>query len=357
MEREKVHIVMSDQRMPEMTGVEFLKCLRQQYPDTVRLLFTAYTDIKTVTEAINQGNVYRYITKPWDNEELQGVLRQAAEHYDLIAERKQLLAEVQAKNQQLEAANADLYEANELKKAFIRVASHELRTPLTIVFGLSDLARRTENPGQPLSHWLDRIYAASQRLNGMIDQMIKLLQADRFDRPLVRRPTDLAELLRCAAADVASFIEWRHQRLAMELAADLGSIEVEPDKIRDSVAHLLLNAIKFTPDQGTIRLTARRLADGSADIRITDTGVGIGPADLARLFEPFFTRFDVSRHSSGAFEFERRGLGLGLSLVKAFVEMHGGTVKAESQVGRGSTFTILLPPNALAPVLPDSYHI
>jgi signal transduction histidine kinase len=343
LEREQVHIVMSDQRMPEMTGVDFLQRLRQAYPDTVRLLFTAYTDIKTVTEAINQGNVYRYITKPWDNDELRAILRQAAEHYDLVAERKRLLAELQAKNVQLESANHELRQANELKKAFIRVASHELRTPLTIVLGLADLARRAKDVGSPLDEWLQRIYAAGQRLNGLIDQMLKLLQADRFERPLVCREVGLAELLRRAAGDVATFIEWRRQHLAVELPADLGTVCVEPDKIRDSVAHLLLNAIKFTPDGGMVRLTARRLADGAAEIRVSDTGVGIEPAGLAHLFDPFFTRFDVSRHSSGVFEFERRGLGLGLSLVKAFVEMHGGRVSALSELGKGSTFTIVLP--------------
>src|SRR5262245_58827251 len=95
MEREQVHIVMSDQRMPEMTGVEFLRRLRDSHPDAVRLLFTAYADIKAVIDAINQGSVYRYITKPWEPQELQAVLRQAVEHYELVAERKRLLAELQ----------------------------------------------------------------------------------------------------------------------------------------------------------------------------------------------------------------------------------------------------------------------
>jgi signal transduction histidine kinase len=345
LEHEPVHVVMTDQRMPEMTGVEFLKQLRTRYPGTVRLLFTAYADIKAVTEAINEGNVYRYITKPWENEELQVVLRQAAEYYDLTAERERLLAELQEKNRQLQAANAELRQANDLKKAFIRVASHELRTPLTTILGLSDLARRTQNVAHPLSHWLDRIHAGGQRLNVMVDQMLKLLLAERFDRPLALEAVDLAELLRRAAEDVATFAEWRHLTLDIDLPADLGSITVEPDKIRDSVAHLLLNAIKFTPDGGMIRLAARRLSDGGAEICVSDTGVGIDPASCARLFDPFFTRFDVSRHSSGVFEFERRGLGLGLSLVKAFVEGRGGgRVAVHSDVGKGSTFTVTLPP-------------
>src|SRR5205085_9232386 len=97
-------------------------------------------------------------------------------------------------------------------------------------------------------------------------------------------------------------------------------------------------------DGGAIRLSAARCADGGTEIHITDTGVGIDPASLARVFDPFFTRFDVSRHSSGVFEFDRRGLGLGLSVARAFVEMHGGRVRAVSEPGKGSTFTITLPP-------------
>jgi signal transduction histidine kinase len=348
LEREPVHIVMTDQCMPEMTGVEFLRILRDKYPDTIRLLFTAYADIKAVIESINQGSVYRYITKPWEPRDLQAVLRQAVEHYDLLDERKRLLEQLQEKNRQLETANAELEQANDLKKAFIKVASHELRTPLTIVLGLSDLAQRTAEPGSALHHWVQRVYAGSVRLNERIDQMVKLLLADRFDRPLARRDVALADLIRGAATEVATFVELRKQRLEVDAPADLGTICVEPDKIGDSIFQLLINAVKFTPDGGTIRLSARRLEGGGAEVRVSDTGVGMDRASVARVFEPFFTRFDVSRHSSGVFEFERRGLGLGLTVVEAFAKRHGGRVDVESKVGQGTTFTITLPGAAAA---------
>src|SRR6266545_263879 len=353
MKREQVHVVMSDQRMPEMTGVEFLKRLRDISPDTVRLLFTAYADIKAVIDSINQGSVYRYITKPWEPQELQAVLRQAVQHYDLLAERKRLLSELQEKNVLLQTANLELQQANELKKGFIKVASHELRTPLTIVLGLADLARRTPGVVQPLAHWLERIYAGSVRLNERIDVMIKLLLADRFDRPLARKPVALGDLVHAAAADVATFVQQRHQHLEVDAPPDLGEIAVEEDKLRDSVFQLLINAVKFTPDGGTIRVSARMFPDGAAEIRVADTGVGVDAASLPRLFDPFFTRFDVSRHSSGVFEFERRGLGLGLTVVKAFVEMHGGRVTVESEVGKGTTFTIHLPSQPQPPSSAD----
>jgi signal transduction histidine kinase len=343
LEKEEIHIIMTDQRMPGMTGVEFLCQVRGDHPEAIRLLFTGYADIKAVVDAINQGNVFRYITKPWDPDELQLVIRQAAEQYDLLVERKRLLAELQSKNLALEGANRQLQQANDLKSAFIKVASHELRTPLTILLGLTELAARTPGLGDPLQQWLKSSHKASLRLTHLVNQLIKMLLAGRFERPLERVATDLSDLVRTAAEEVRPFIEQRHQQLHLDLDPELGTMNLEPAKIRDSVSHLLLNAIKFTPDGGTIRLNARRETDRGLVIQVIDTGVGIDAASLQRVFDPFFTGFDVSRHSSGSFEFNRRGLGLGLSLVKAFVEMHGGKVSAESQPGKGTAFTISLP--------------
>jgi signal transduction histidine kinase len=360
LQEQEVHLVMTDQRMPEMTGVEFLSHVRGDHPEAIRLLFTGYADLKAVVDAINQGSVYRYITKPWDPDDLQIIIRQAAEQYDLLVERKRLLAELQEKN-------LELQQANEMKEAFIRVASHELRTPLTILYGLTQLALSTPGLVQPWLDWIRGSLKAGERLNRLVDQLTKMLLAGQFERPLEKRPTELTPLLKQAAEDVRPFVEQRRQELSMKLDLNLGSLNIEAQKIRDCVEHLLLNAIKFTPDQGMICLSARRLRDGEGErerggeekgrggegargrqdsgveIKVSDSGVGIEPSSLPHVFEPFFTSFDVSRHSSGQFEFGRRGLGLGLTLVKAFVEMHGGQVHAASEPGKGTTFTISLP--------------
>jgi len=342
--REPVHIVMTDQRMPGMSGVEFLKSIKESHPDTIRLLFTAYADIDTVADAINQGSVFRYINKPWQPQELRGVLKQASEQYDLLAERKQLMGEVQEKNRQLEQAIAELRLANDLKKAFIKVASHELRTPLTIILGLSELAYRADQAPPPLREWLEHIYKGSIRLNERVDQMVKLLMAERYEKNLQAGTIDMADLVRRAAAEVRSFVEQRRQLLRIEAADDLGLYRGEEDKLYDCVVQLLINAIKFTPDGGTITVSAQKTPEGGIALAVADSGVGIDAASLPRVFDPFFTRFDVSRHSSGVFEFDRRGLGLGLSVVKAFVDMHRGKVVVQSELKKGTTFQILLPP-------------
>lgn len=344
MSQEEVHVVMSDQRMPETTGVDFLRKVRGDYPEAIRLLFTGYADIRAVIDAINQGNVYRYITKPWDPDELETIIDEAADRYDLIVERNRLLSLLKQQNQDLEKANVELKRSNDLKQAFIQVASHELRTPLTILLGVSHLAVDAgDEKTRPL---LTRIEQAGQRLGRLVDQIVTMLFAGKFETTLDRQPTDVGALLKQAADDVRPFIALRRQQLAVEVAPETGEAQVEPERIRDCINHLLLNAIKFTPDGGAISLRAKPAGE-NVEIQVGDNGAGIDPAAVDRLFEPFFTGFDVSRHSSGQFEYGRKGIGLGLSVVKAFVKMHGGTINVQTMPGQGTTFKLTLPRRAV----------
>jgi signal transduction histidine kinase len=354
LQERRIDVVMSDQRMPEMTGVEFLTRVRDPHPDATRLLFTGYADIHAVIDAINQGNVYRYITKPWDPDELQTVIHEACERHDLIVQRKELSAELARKNAALESANKELSEANELKAAFIQVASHELRTPLAIAVGFSQLAIRQPDVREPLRDWIDRTHRALKRLKQLVGQITTMLDAGQFERQMNRQEVDLGALVREAVDDIRPFVELRRQKVVENVPDGLGTMSLDAEKIRDAVNHIVLNAIKFTPDEGSLTISAARTPDGGATIRVVDTGCGIDPAYLPRMGEAFFTGFDVKHHASGQFEHGRQGLGLGLSVVKAFVTMHGGDVKFESEQGRGTTVTILLPPQPASGPLPPT---
>jgi len=343
-----VDVVMTDQRMPEMTGVQLLEQVRGKHPDATRLLFTGYADLKAVIDAINKGDVYRYITKPWDPDELMTIIREACAHHDLIVERQRLLDELQLKNTELETANAELKRADELKNAFIQVASHELRTPLTILTGVAHLAALYPGASGELGELLRRIQQAGGRMQHLINQIVTMLSTEQYERKPNLTQQDLARLVRRAADDVRPFVVTRRQTLLVDVPDELGDLPLDEEKIRDAVNHLLLNAIKFTPDGGTITVGARRAEakpgeQAGATIWVSDTGVGLDAGSVGRVFDRFFTSFDVSHHSSGHFEYGKKGLGLGLSVVKAFVEMHGGTVSVESEPGKGTTFTIQLP--------------
>jgi signal transduction histidine kinase len=344
LETEEVHLILSDQRMPGMSGDVLLSHARRIQPDAIRMLFTGYADIQAVINAVNEGNIFRYILKPWDATELEGILRQAIDHYELLAERKRLIAQLQTANLRLTKANEELAEAGQLKSAFIEVASHEFNTPITLVMGLSELLRLM-NPDRNEQErtLIERISASARQLAKLVTNTLTMMRADDFRRTLQRKPTDLAALLRENVDQVVPFLRVRNLNLNVDLADDLGTFEVDRDKLSAAVVNLLTNAIKFTPDGGQIALTARLITSDQAEIQIFDRGIGLQPRALAYLFQPFFTQFDSSRHSSGDFGFNKRGLGLGLSIVKQFVELHGGRVSADSVVDEGTRVTIRLP--------------
>lgn len=345
----EIDVIMSDQRMPEMTGVAFLGQVKQIHPDATRLLFTGYADIRAVIDAINQGNIFRYVTKPWDADELATVIRQAVDQHALIVEKNRLLRE-------LTESNKRLAEADRLKGKFIEVASHELNTPVTVVLGLTELWKMTQGEDSSPAErgWVDRIHGAGRRLATTVERMLKLLKTDQVAPGLALEEVDFRTLLIRAIADMGPFLEARRQQVEFRAPADLGVAEVDPSKMADVVINLVVNAIKFTPDGGTIQVEAKADGPDRILVRVTDPGVGIPLDDRAHLFEPFFTGNDTLHHSSGEYQYCKKGMGLGLCLVKTFVELHGGTVGVDSAPGEGSTFLFSLPRRQPSPPPTDA---
>lgn len=332
-----VPVIMTDQRMPGMSGVEFLTHARQIQPEATRLLFTGFSDLKAVVDAINEGHVFRYISKPWDPEELQAIVRQAQEQNSLVVERNRLIEE-------LKRSNAQLLEANRLKDVFLEVASHELNTPVAVVLGMAELwLMMTPNASDTERAWLERIQRASRRLAETVERMIKLHRADRLGDTLALEQTDLAAMIQQTVAELAMFLQVRDQRIEFDLAPGLGHAVIDAHKISDVLTNLLINAVKFTPDGGTIRVAAGDEPPASWWLEVADQGKGIDAEEQKHLFQPFFTGFDTIHHSSGDFQYGKRGLGLGLSLVKSFVELHGGKVELQSQPGHGTRVRVHLP--------------
>ena len=349
---QQIHVIMSDQRMPGMSGVELLRHAKQLRPEATRLLFTAYADIKAVIDAINEGNAFQYIHKPWNPEELQAVVRKAVEQHDLIVkhnnlilEQHELIVERDGLIAELRETNQRLRDANRLKGAFIEVASHELNTPVMIITGSAELwmMNMSENATPEERQYVSRIHKAGKRLEATVGRMLKLIQSEELELQLDVRPTELAPLLGDVIADFEHFLSVRRQHVEREISPALGTAEVDPLKLSDILTNLLGNAIKFTPDGGTIRVVAEPAGDDQVRFAVVDQGAGISPSDRKHLFEPFFTGFDTMHHSSGDYQFGKRGIGIGLCLVKTFVALHGGTVAVDTEPGQGSSFAIVLP--------------
>ena len=137
--REKIKVVLSDQRMPDIPGVEFLRRVRVQYPHIVRILFTAYADLTAAEQAINVSEVFRFINKPWHPDELKATVVGAMYHHDLVMENRRLFESLKIKNEELNLANCKLKVLYDIQKEFSSTLSHELRTPLASIKAAIDI--------------------------------------------------------------------------------------------------------------------------------------------------------------------------------------------------------------------------
>ncbi len=340
---ESYAVIVTDQRMPGMTGVDLLGEAMRIQPDATRLLLTGFADIKSVIDSINKGRVFRYISKPWETGELEAVVRQAVDQYRLIQERSALVEELQRNNAQLK-------KNNRLKQAFLEIASHELNTPVTVILGMIDvwMMSRGESVGQAEQEWLNRLKKAGKRLAYTVERMLKILRCEKLDHSLDARECPLEPLVRSVVLDLAPFLEARRQRVRLEFDPDFGAAEVDPKMIEDVLINLISNAIKFTPDSGEIVVRGFPASADSVRIEVVDSGEGVDENDKQHLFEPFFTGYDTMHHSSGEYHFRKRGIGLGLFIVKTFVKLHGGSVDVNCEC-TGSTFGFILPRKHLAP--------
>ena len=191
--------------------------------------------------------------------------------------------------------------------------------------------------------WIEKIHNAGKRLASTVERMLKLVRTEELDLALEVERVDLDAPIRAAIEELGPFLQARNQSVEFTSDPNLGEAEIDVSKFSDIMVNLVGNAIKFTPDGGTIQVTAEGLERDAVRIRVTDQGTGIDASERQYLFEPFFTGFDTMHHSSGDYQFCKRGIGLGLCLVKTFVALHGGEVEVDSVPGQGSTFAFTLP--------------
>jgi len=256
----------------------------------------------------------------------------------------------------IQRSHEELTAANELKMNFIRVAGHELRTPVSYMLGMVHLMEDSRDP-QRLCQALRSMGAKAERLDEIIRAMFKLMPDQRYSQDLNYGEVPVGELLEEVYQDCRPFVEQRAQRLIIEGAEGIKSIQADRQKLRDVLENLVLNAIKFTPDGGVVRIRAGRQLGGYLSIAVRDQGPGIPQSDLPHIFEAFYSGGDVLRHSSGRTGYAKRGMGLGLAIVRHFVELHGGSVSVSSGPD-GTVFTVTVPierpPYSHRPDRPDA---
>lgn len=245
-------------------------------------------------------------------------------------------AQLRRQQHELRDANIRIDAASEAKSRFLAAVSHDLRTPLNAILGFSDilLQRLFGDLNEKQEEYLRDIRGAGEHQLSLVNDLLDLSKIEAGKMELHPVPFSLRELLQQTQSVVAPLAEARHLRLELDLAADLPTIQQDPARLRQVVLNLLSNALKFTPDGGTVRTQAES-HDGLITVAVSDTGVGISAEDQAKVFEEF--------QQVGASARSGQGTGLGLAIVRGFVRMMGGEVTLRSAIGEGSTFSVTLP--------------
>jgi signal transduction histidine kinase len=245
--------------------------------------------------------------------------------------------ELQDKNRALEDSYAKLKELDRLKSNFLATMSHELRTPLTSVIGYSEMM--LEGLGGPLTQeqreYLGIIMEKGENLLQLITSILDVTKIEAGRVRLVLSEVELGQLMKDAVSTVLPHARKKGLTLVCDPPANLPKVQCDREKIRQCLINLVSNAVKFTSAGGTVNVGAD-VAGERVALFVSDTGIGIAPEHLGKVWEVFY-------QVDGSTTREYGGAGLGLSIVKSFVEAHGGEVQVRSKAGEGSTFVMLLP--------------
>jgi PAS domain S-box-containing protein len=281
----------------------------------------------------------------------------------------------------LEQSAANLAKLNKMKDSFLGLASHELKTPLTVIMGYASLitAEMTYRIDPTVLEMVKNISNAALRLDNIVKDMVDVSMIDEKKLQLKRDSINLNRLVEDSVNELRFFFSMRKQELVINLDPTLPDIRGDQLRLMQLLSNILGNAIKFTPDGGTITIATSvkyllrsRQNDSSEqdqplveigrdhhmyiEVSVSDTGIGIDRDDQLRIFEKFYEVGNIEEHSSGKVAFQAKGAGLGLTIAKGIVEMHGGEIWVESrgydsELLPGSTFHILLP---LDPLMGDA---
>lgn len=257
-----------------------------------------------------------------------------------------LKEELQRRNSELTTANAELQLMNEIRASFVSVTAHELRTPLTSIYGylemLLDGASGELAPEQ--REYMELMLTSTERLLSTVANLLDVIRIDSDRLELILQPMRVADLVNQALDRFRPQLEAKGQTVAVELDDNLPLVLCDQVRAEQVLGHLLSNAIKFTPPNGKVKITAHaERGGGFVQFAVQDEGQGLDADAQERLFERFYRSAHAQQAGAG-------GVGLGLYLTRSLVELHGGQIWCESAPGQGSTFYVTLPAVESMPV-------
>lgn len=347
-------VVISDYLMPDMTGIEFLKQLRQHCPETTFILLTGYADKENAIAAINEVGIYKYIEKPWDNEDLRQTIANGIERYRLREQLRARIADleearasletmnrelderVQARTHELSEALDALKEVDRMREDFVATLTHDMRTPL--LASIQTLKIMQDGTlGELTPRQVEIVMMLIQNQEDLLVLVNTLLDIYRYEanqQRLILETIPLHQLTQ----DVINSLQPLAQEREQALVYDNGlHVTVQGDKmaLKRVMTNLVGNAIRYTQTGGEVRVSLQhRPEDHQVLWEVLDNGRGIPAADCQKLFQRF---------AQGTSKHRVTGSGLGLYLSRKIIEAHAGEIAVESEEGKGSRFYFSLP--------------
>lgn len=327
--RNQHDVCLLDYRLGAHSGLELLRAARVRSYHTPIILLTGLGDRELDLQAMAAGAA-DYLTKS----ELNAALLERAIRY-AIAQRRSEDERVQLALAREAQAQAEA--ANRAKDDFLALVSHELRSPLNAMLGWVQVLRQTEVPPDVTDKALETIERSARTQARMIEDLLDISRIVNGRLQLNKEPVEIAAVVRAAADLMRPAAEAKEITLNIALSPSAGPVAGDAERLQQIIVNLLSNAIKFTPERGRVDVRLESVAS-RVRLSVTDTGRGISRDFLPRIFDRF------SQAENGAARSRQGGLGLGLAIVRHLVELHGGTVRAESPgAEQGATFIVELP--------------
>jgi signal transduction histidine kinase len=333
LDREEIDLILTDQRMPEISGVDFLKHVMLKYPDPTRILITAYSDFNVIKDAINEAKIFQYIQKPWDEKETQQIINSALDLHCIRQKNIQLTEKLSANNEELERLNKELLELDKLKFQFLNIISHEIRTPLNGLVGATSLFKSSLTGDDFLKYqeMFDILEISTKRLEHflLLAERITAFKADRYKvNPEV---INLGKLVHESVKVLKNRLSEKNLKLEFDLKTDDKSkCYAEKQLIEICLNEIIDNAIKHSDIDGKIIIKTDS-KDDQILLEIIDSGPGFSEIVLKNIFQPFITEDDLTN----------KGMGLDLALIKLIIDAHNGSISIRNNDHTGSTVQLI----------------
>ncbi|MBI5244293.1 MAG: response regulator [Elusimicrobia bacterium] len=318
-------VILMDYNLPDSTGIDVIRQIRRVNTDSRILMLTAHASLDTALKAI-QESVYDFLVKPVDFDHLRRDIAKAIENLRLQQDNKRLLEDLQKANEQL------LYLSN-MKSKFLSMSSHDLSNSLMTLQVSFEMLQQSFKPDGEQKKRLTYIVSSISQLSRLIEDLVDWASIEQGKFRLEKVPLSPAKLIEDMIEGPSAKAQQRGVALSTQVASSLPQIEADKRRLGQVLCNLLENALRHTPKGGKVSV-AVQAGDGGVQFAVKDTGEGIAPEEIKKIFNSFY------QSSAG----NQGRLGLGLSISKEIVQSHGGRIWVDSEgLGKGATFFFTVP--------------